>query len=433
MRYLNQTKVLFVIMMAILMTSAAFAKINHTQPKQTVPLNRIAAIVNNDVITQTKLDEQIEQYKKHLKSIGVSIPKMAVLKQDALEQMINKRLQLQIIQRTGVTINDTELNQILQNIAQNRQMTVETLFQTLQQEGWSKEAFKKEIREEALINQLQKHEVASKIIISDEAIDQFLLSGQADTQRIAYHITDILIPLTENPSVAVRQKADQIAQTTKNNLQRGKPLPKNVKQTDLGWKKLNELPTIFTPFVASTQEKAILGPIEAPNGFHILNITDIQKGEARQIKTKVELQEIVIAPNGDAKKTSEHIQQALQKGQDFGRVARQYSSDRQTAEMSGYVGWVAVDELDPAIQQAVNQLSVGQMNTQPIPTEKGSVIVKILAKKHIPQATEAERQAVTQFLYQRQIEEDLEKFLIDLRNESYIKIIDDNGASQYKH
>nr|MBF0681147.1 SurA N-terminal domain-containing protein [Pseudomonas sp.] len=85
---------------------------------QVRPLDRIVAIVDNDVIMQSQLDQRLREVQQTIEKRGAEMPPRDVMQQQVLERLITENLQLQIGERSGIRISDEELNQAMGTIAQ---------------------------------------------------------------------------------------------------------------------------------------------------------------------------------------------------------------------------------------------------------------------------------------------------------------------------
>jgi peptidyl-prolyl cis-trans isomerase SurA len=154
--------------------------------------------------------------------------------------------------------------------------------------GMSYDTYRHEIHDQIVIQKLQQHEVAGKVSVTPEEINSYLKAAVSkDTGISEYRINDILIPVSDSPSATELNAAKERAQAVYNKLQSGSPVS-NVTQletkqanpiqtNDLGWRKLNEVPTAFADRVNSMQKNDLAAPIQTPNGFHILHMTDVRK------------------------------------------------------------------------------------------------------------------------------------------------------------
>src|SRR3989338_7014364 len=165
------------------------------------PINSVAAIVNDGVITQTQLNQKMVMMKAQMKRAKFKIPSDSALKQQVLQQMIDQLLQIQAAKKMGIQISNTELNAQLSDIAQNNKISVDDLYQSVQKDGWTIESFREETREELMMKELEQREVVARISISPQEVDNFLNIALGSSGALReYHLQRIVLALPDAPS-----------------------------------------------------------------------------------------------------------------------------------------------------------------------------------------------------------------------------------------
>lgn len=252
-------------------------------------LDKIIAIVNGDVITQSELNKRMTMLSHHLTGINSNAPKPSALRKQALDSLIDTLLQVQFAERGGMQISGTEIDNVISNIAKNNHLTVEQLKQTLQEhEGLSFKEYREQLRDQILVGRVQQQALGRDIAVSEQEIQQVLrnppkINNNAPAQ---YHVADILIALSDNVSPDQIKAATAIADKMSTKLKQGADIEKTVKEfdtpeqqvqnTDLGVRKIDELPALFAQEVAKMQVGQITAPIKAPNGLHLLKLLEAQ-------------------------------------------------------------------------------------------------------------------------------------------------------------
>jgi peptidyl-prolyl cis-trans isomerase SurA len=242
-------------------------------------LDQIVAIVNDDVVTRSELTHSLALIKLQMTESHMALPASAILRQQVLDQLINKKLQLQIAQQAGIKMTDKDVDQFIQRIADQNQVSTQTLYARLTQEGMSVSDYRKEMREQLILQKLQQQEVISHVTVSPDEITAYMHSDMwhnTNTNANEYRIDDILIALPDTPSSQQIADAKQKAQQMMAELQQGKKITQPVQETDLGWRKLAEIPNEYADQVINMKAKQIVGPIQTANGFHILKLTDLR-------------------------------------------------------------------------------------------------------------------------------------------------------------
>lgn len=253
-----------------------------------VPLDRIVAVINDSVVTQSELNQSIDTIKKQMAASNVTVPLPDVLQKQVLDQLINKKLQLQVAEHMGINATEKDVESAIGNIAKSNKISTTDLYEKVKEQDIKISDYKKEIRDQLTIQQVQQQAVASKINISQQEVDDFLRSKAWKAfHSQEYHLEDILITLPENPSpqdvVAAKKRADEVLVklnkgSSFSDVAAAESGNANALQGgDLGWRKLPEVPAIFSNELIHMKTGELLGPIQTPNGYHIVKLIGIRK------------------------------------------------------------------------------------------------------------------------------------------------------------
>jgi peptidyl-prolyl cis-trans isomerase SurA len=178
------------------------------------PVDRIVAVVNNEVITLKELQERMAMAERQLRQQNVQLPPRDVLERQVLERMIVDQVQLQLAKETALRIDDAQLERALSNIAQSNRMSLAQFRATLERDGipWSK--FREDIRQEMTIARLREREVDSRVTVSEGEVDNFLASAESKGGSEEFNLSHILLRTPEQASpeqlARVRERAEEI-------------------------------------------------------------------------------------------------------------------------------------------------------------------------------------------------------------------------------
>jgi len=271
--------------MSLILTSTLL--LNGHTIAATQSLDHIVVIVNKTVITQSELDEGIERIKKQLAASHTPMPPNAVLRQQVLDQLINRKLQLDMAASAGIHITDEDVSKAIATVAEKNKVSTEKLYSLVAEQGLTKEAYRQEIHDEITINHIEQQMVGSKITVSQQEVDDFLRSPTWRSYNSKeYHLEDILIALPEKPSAKDITEAKARAASVLAKLRKGASFneaavadssgSKALQGGDLGWRKLPEIPTAFANRLVTMKTNEIAGPIQTPNGYHIIRVSGIR-------------------------------------------------------------------------------------------------------------------------------------------------------------
>ena len=402
-------------------------------------LDHIVAVVNNRVITQNQLDQQLKNMQQQLQMENVPISEKVSLRKKVLQHMIDTELQLQLIKKIGMDISTTDIDHVILNIAYRNHLTLEELKEKVRQEGISYTKYQQEIRQQILITQLQQREIGQKINITSQEIEDSLDALKKHppiTSQAIYRIQDILIPF---PSQVTQEQINKIEKQSRLILQQAH-LGKNVNElaqsyadkliiTDLGWRKSEALPDLFVTAVQHLSVGEIAGPLKAANGFHLIKLVGKQSNELPENTVSTHVRHILIKTtpllsDKAAKQRLLEIRDRVLQGGNFAELANKYSQDFVSANKGGDLGWPAPDTLDSQFETVMDALKPGELS-QPFKTAFGWHLIQVIERKKIVQTSEEFlRERAKQIVYQRKFNTALQNWLKQLRNASYIQIID---------
>ncbi len=402
-------------------------------------LDRIVALVEDDVILESELERQVEAIERQLEAQGSSSPPRKALRRQVLERLILQSLQMQLAKRQGIQVDDEMLRQALLDLAQRNGMDLTTFRRAVENEGMDYTEFVENLRQELMLNRLRASQISSRIQVGEREIDHFLATeARPEAKAVEYRLGHILIATPEAASSKEVQQARQKAERLVAELQQGLDFQQAaialssgdhaLKGGDLGWRKLEAIPSLFADLVPSMQKGEIRGPIQSPSGFHIIKLLDV-KGKEEDVHTAVEthVRHILIQLNeviddAEAKKRLELLKQRLAQGEDFAALARAYSDDKSSSVKGGDLGWVTPEAVVPAFREAMDRLAPGEIS-DPVQTPFGWHLIQVLERKTYDDTDEYRRKRAKDILTQRKFEEEVELWLQKLRAESYVEIL----------
>ena len=405
-------------------------------------LDRIVAVVNNDVITNTELERRLEETRKQLAAERIKAPPEDVLKRQLLERMISERLQLQLAAQLGVRVTDADVDQAIQSVARRNNMNTDALLKTLGREGFDPTTYRVRIREQVTIQQLLEREIASRITVSDSEIANFLEQSRArGGGDHEYNLSHIFIPIPEAASSEQIQAAKARAEQVHAELRGGEDFaraavtysqgPDALKGGALDWKKPGQLPELFVTALNRLQPGGISPVLRGPNGFHILKLNDRRGGEAGEAVTQTRVRHILLRPSeiqslDDARGTLLGLRTRIAAGEDFAALAREHSEDSASASQGGDLGWVEPKALVPEFEKAMNALAPRELS-EPVRTPFGVHLIQVLERRQQTVAGERARNAARSQIHARKADDRYEQWVRQLRDEAYVEYLLDDS------
>lgn len=408
-----------------------------------VPLDRVVAIVNNQVISYSELKKQVTLLVSRVDTDKTPLPPKKILEQQVLSKMINDTLQLQLAKKTGIEVDSTTVNQALKDIAQQDGMTLDEYRMYIEQSGISFHDYREIIRTEVLLSRLQQREILQDISISETDIDSYLNSpvGQ-DQSGVEYRLGHILLLTPESPTPDALQASQTEANTLVNTLNNGADFRQVAMEKsaghqalqggDLGLRSIGEVPTLFVKHVPSMRIGEVVGPIRSANGFHIIKLIEKRIGkEPLHVETRV--RQIFIKPSintsdEEAASALKQIRADILNGADFSKMAEKKSEELSTATKGGELGWVTEKSVLPKFYHKMNKLKEGELSL-PFKTEIGWHLIQVLERRTQNDSQEAARNRAKEVLQERKFSEMLGSWLKRIKDGAQIENLLDENAS----
>jgi len=423
-------------LLGLILSASAYAQQSNTTDLDIVELDRIIAIVNDDVLMDSELVTRMRKVRKELLEKGIPPPPAHVLEKQVLERLILKRLQIQEAVQSGVVIEDQALNRTVQKIAQGNGLTLNQFRRVLERDGFSFSQFREDVRNEIMIGRVRNRKVKNRITVSEQEIDHLLEnlehSGELDTQ---YNIGHILIAIPDGTSSSALEKYSNKAKQVINELKAGKDFRQAAAaysdaQTaldggDLGWRKRSELPTAFADIVPKMSVDQVSDAIRTPGGFHIIKLINT-RGDKKVMVNQTLVSHILIKPSAvvsdqDAQSRLEQLRNRIYSGEDFSQLAKSNSDDTSSAVNGGNLGWTLPGKLVPEFEQVMNDTKTGEISA-PFKSSFGWHILKVDNRREYDGTMEFRRNKVRDIIHTRKTEEELELWLRRLRDEAYVEL-----------
>jgi peptidyl-prolyl cis-trans isomerase SurA len=400
------------------------------------PLDRIVAVVNDEVITALELDKEVRLIKQQLRQQNNRLPPDDVLKKQLLDRLILRNIQLQMAKRGSIRVDDETLNRTVENIAAQNRMSLEQFRQTLAREGLDYEDFRENMREEITVNRLQQRQVTSRIVITQQEIDNFIINQALRSgKEKEFHLGHILISVPEAASAekiaAARTRAEKIVA----DLRAGAEFYQTAVSVsdgqqaleggDLGWRRAAALPTLFADWVLMQKEGGISDALRSPSGFHIIKLLGERTNETKHIVTQTHARHILIrvdSPDGidNARKKMDKIRDRLVAGEDFSVLAKAESNDPGSAVDGGDLGWVNPGEMVPEFERAMNELKVNEIS-HPVRTQYGWHVLQVMERRDQDLTEKVQRKNAQEAIHARKVDPAMQAWIRRIRDEAFVQ------------
>ncbi len=395
----------------------------------------MVAVVNDDVITRYELDDRVREVVRQLKKQDTPLPPADVLEKQILERMITDMLQQQYASENGVRVDDAQLNLAITRIAQQNNFPSAAEFQAkLEADGVDYKKFREEIRAEIISARLREREVESKIVISENEVDNYLENkARIGSAGEEFHLAHIMVVVPEQASAekiqAARDRADQALSKLKGGADFAQVAAgysdanDAMKGGDLGWRSGDSIPPLFMNELQNMKPGQISGVLRSPSGFHIIKLLEKRNANAPVLITQTHARHILIKtseimPEAEAKKRIMEIKQRIDAGADFAEQAKRYSQDG-SAQQGGDLDWLSPGQTVPEFEEAMNKLKPGQIGM--VQTQFGWHLIQVLARRNTDVSEQQKRQQARIAIGSFKSDEMFQDWLRQLRDRAFIE------------
>ncbi|MEZ7490560.1 peptidylprolyl isomerase SurA [Pseudoalteromonas distincta] len=402
-----------------------------------VEIDKVIGVVNQGVILKSEVDTIIDRVKKQAQEQGQQLPKDETLRVQAVERLVNQALMMQMAERMGLQISDSQLDQTLANIAKEQGGTIADLRRTIEGSGESFQAYREEIRKEITTQQVTRASVDRRIYISEQEVDNLLkimeTQGQsAEEYDIGHILIDIPNDATADEIADAKTRADKVIELL-NDGQEFKRIAissssgsKALEGGQLGYMGINEMPSLFAEAVKGQKKGAIVGPLRSGAGFHIIKVQDVrglQVVETTEVRSRhILIKPSIILSEEKARSMLAGFAKDLRAGTaDFGELAKEYSEDPGSALKGGEYDWTDPTTYVPAFKDTLLSLKENEIS-EPFRTQFGWHIVQLLGKRVADKTELAKRNRAHGMLFNRKFKEESFNWQQEMREQAHVEI-----------
>jgi len=426
-------RILFAVVLSL--ASAAANAQEDGAREETLLLDRIVVVVNDEVITELELANEVNVAVRQLNAQGTPLPERAALERQVLERMVTSRILMQNARRTGIRVTDGQLNKAIDRMAEENNMSRERFREAMEAEGLDVSRFRERIRMQIMIARLKEREVDNKVTITEAEIDSYLRNQAASSSKDdQYSVAHILILVPEGASPDEIRSNREVAEDALRQLKSGadfRQVAASVSDADdalqggnLGWRAAEQLPELFVDAVSGMRVGDVSEALRSANGFHIVKLLDIRGNNTKLIVQQTHAQHILIRLNEvvseqDAIQRLSGLKDRIVMGNaDFGDLARQHSDDGSAAK-GGDLGWLSPGETVPEFERAMNALQPDQVS-DPVQTPFGFHLIKVLERRDEDLSEERQRVLARQTIRLRKADLAGQEWVRQQRDKAYV-------------
>jgi len=399
------------------------------------PLDRIAAVVDEDVILQSELNRAVANITAQYANQPGQLPPRDVLERQVLERLVLLKLQVTRAAGSGIRVSDEELNNAVAGVAQQNGVSVDALRQRLANDGLSFAEFRSSIRDEIAVQRLRQSFGQSRIQVSESEVDAALASQVASGAQ--YRLAHILVSLPEGATAEQIATGEKKIAGVKALIDKGEldfnaaavrysDSPNALEGGDLGWRSQDEIPQAFSQMLKGMAAGQIAGPLRGPSGFQLLKLVEVRDASQAAARTLTEynarhilVRVTEVQDAAAAKAKIDTLRARIAGGADFATVAGEASEDSNSRTQGGDLGWFEGNSFGPAFNKAVSGIDDGQVSDA-FQTEAGWHIVQRIGTRQTDATSTTQRAQVRETIGRRKLEDEYNRFLQELRGEAYV-------------
>ncbi|PTN12547.1 peptidylprolyl isomerase [Nitrosomonas aestuarii] len=401
-----------------------------------IVLDRIAAIVNEEVITQKELDNAVTTATRNLMQQGIEPPEPDSMQTQVLETLVIKSIQLQHAKEIGMSVSDSELDETIQRIADENKLSIQEFYSVLEQDGISFNKFRHEIRDEIIMARLKERQITSQVNVTEGEIDNFLRTQETSAVgNDEYLLAHILISVTEHMDNTQIHEKSQRAELALEKLQEGADFahvaaefsdaPDAMNGGVLDWRPITQMGPTFAQLLSPLEIGEITPVVQSPNGFHIFKLLDRREQENKNVVIdQTQVRHILIKVNeltseSDALEQITDLKARIDNGANFAEIARLHSEDG-SASSGGDLGWLSPGNTVPPFEKAMNALLPGQIS-DPVKSQFGWHLIQVIERRTQDVSNEHQRETARKAIRSRKAEVVVQEMLRQLRDQAYIE------------
>jgi peptidyl-prolyl cis-trans isomerase SurA len=405
------------------------------RPGGVVQLDRIVAVVNNEVITAGELNDQVQLVLRQLQKQGAQPPAQDVLQKQILERLINTLLQVQEAKETGIRVDDSTLDKTLQRLADENSVSMTDFRRLIEQDGIVWQKFRQDIRNEVMISRLQEREVEGNVAVTEAEVDtQLSIEARDASTDQEYRLAHILVLVPEQATSAQVETRRKRALQALSELRKGADFatvsaqfsdaPDALQGGNLGWRASGRVPAIFLEALNTLKAGETSDILRSANGFHIVKLLEKRGRNAVPQVQQTKARHILIRnkdglTDDEARNRLQRLRERIVGGADFAELAKVHSDDP-SSNKGGDLGWISPGDTVPEFERVMNQLRDNELS-QPFQSMFGWHLMQVMERRTEGVSEERRRAVARNAIRSRKFEEARDDWMRQARDRAFVE------------
>ena len=388
-------------------------------------LDRVAIIVEDGVVLESQVNKMMGNIRKRYKEQGAALPPKEILLEQVHERLIVEELQLQMGRQAGIRIGDGELNQTFENIAESNGMSLNEFIETFEAEanGESYEELRSQVRNEMIIQRVQRGKVGREINITEQELDGSLATeGAIKELSPELFILQILVS-NQNKADALLEKLNSGSDFRM--LAKENSISNNASSGgEMGWRNLTDLPSLFVAALKNKKKGYISPTLKSGSGYYILMLQD-KRGDLVRFEDQWNVRHILmmttkLRDETFTKKELEEVRARALAGENFDLLAKEFSEDPGSASRGGDLDWISLGKTAPRFEKMMLESPLNEISPV-FESEFGYHFLEVLDKRTEDLTEEVIKDRAYGILFSRKYDEQLENTLRTSRAEAFVE------------
>ena len=420
----------------LLFNTVAFSKI----------LDQAIVIIENDVITQTEYQKKLRFILNQYRLAGSQPPQdMEAFYKQVLENMIQKRLQIQFARKAGLEIKEWMIDKSMENMAKRANLSLIDFREKIIESGVDYSVYRENLKEDLITREIQRRVISQRIKISEKEIDEFIEhQSHVFKENNEYKISLVLVSVKETPSINEKNAAKSKIKMVKEKFLSGENFASLARMYsdsgnaldggDLGWRKISEVPEIFLSSLENMDKGDISEIIETLNGFYVFFLEDKKEMENVEIEERkvrhILIKTNAIVTNEIAENKLKELKSRINSGESFSDLAKAYSEDTMSAANGGELEWSPPGTFVPQFEDKIDLLPLKEIS-EPFLTQFGWHILEVLEKRKQDNTEIIKRNLAKQYLISGRSREVIDSWIIELKEKNFIKYVTESKKKSF--
>lgn len=394
----------------------------------------IVAVVDQELVTNGEVRQRVALTKLEAAQSGQPLAPDSELLKQVLETLIDERAQLGHARDSGLRIDAGEIDRAIAGIAMQNRMNLDQMRQRLQREGIDYEQFRRNLRDQMLLERVREREVRAAIKVSDADVDTLLASRSSGVAPPQYNIAQLLIGVAESAAEDEVAQRRAVAEGALARARAGEDFAKLVAELSsgakeqggaLGLRGTDRLPDLFVDAVRELRGGQVVPKLlRSGAGFHVLKL--LEKREGGVLITQTRARHILLRPSAGLSQQAAIARLAEFKRQmeggaaNFAQLARANSQDGSAAQ-GGELGWASPGQFVPEFEDAMKNLAPNQIS-EPVVSRFGVHLIQVLERRDQAADRKQQREIARNILRERKFDTAYSEWSREVRARAYVEM-----------